>query len=80
MTKEKKSTINVQGTAINILSPKDNDYISLINMANKFGCYDLIYSWMCNRNTVGFLAFGNKFTNMILKVSNYTRLKKNRIK
>jgi hypothetical protein len=32
MTKEKKSTINVQGTEISILTQKENDYISLTDM------------------------------------------------
>ena len=39
MAKEKKSTINVPGTAITILSQKDDDFISLTDMANKFGSW-----------------------------------------
>ncbi len=54
--KDKKSTINVQGAAITILSHHDSDYISLTDMANKFGGDDLIYSWMRNRNTLEFLG------------------------
>jgi hypothetical protein len=37
MVKEKKTVINVQGAAINILSKHEEDYISLTDMAKKFG-------------------------------------------
>lgn len=70
MAKDRKSTISVQGTAITILSHQSEDYISLTDMAKKFGCDALIYSWMRNRNTVEFLASGNKSTTPILKVAN----------
>lgn len=54
MAKDKKSSINVQGTAISILSQRDEDFISLTDMSKKFGDDSLIYSWMRNRNTVEF--------------------------
>lgn len=63
MAKEKKSTINVQGAAITILSHKEDDYISLTDMANKFGGDDLIYNWMRNRNTVEFLGIWEQIHN-----------------
>lgn len=63
MQKEKKSTINVQGTAITILSKKDDDFISLTDMAKKFGGEDLIYNWMRNRNTVEFLGIWEQIHN-----------------
>ena len=44
MAKGKKSTINVQGTAITIVSHKEDDFMSLTDMAKKFGGDDLIYS------------------------------------
>ncbi len=52
--KDKKTTINVQGSAISILTTKENDFISLTDMAKGFGGEDLIYSWMRNRNTLEF--------------------------
>ena len=58
MTKNKKAIINVQGSAINILSKNDEDFISLTDMAKKFGGDDLLYNWMRNRNTVEFLGAG----------------------
>lgn len=63
MLKEKKSTINVQGTAITILSQKEDDFISLTDMADKFGGDDLIYNWMRNRNTIEFLGIWEQIHN-----------------
>lgn len=37
MSKPKKSTIEVQGTAIAIVSSNDHDFMSLTDMAKKFG-------------------------------------------
>lgn len=79
MTKEKKSIIQVQGTEITILSLKEHDFISLTDMAKKFGGDDLIYSWMRNRNTLEFLGIWDKFTTLILKVANSRPLKKKRV-
>jgi hypothetical protein len=61
--KQKKSIIKVQGAEITILSLQDDDYISLTNMAAKFGGEDLIYNWMRNRNTVEFLGIWEQLHN-----------------
>ena len=37
MSKAKRSTIEVQGTAITVASNDRSDYISLTDMAKKFG-------------------------------------------
>ncbi|MDD2763575.1 MAG: hypothetical protein PHE83_06335 [Opitutaceae bacterium] len=37
MSKPRKSTIEVQGTVITILTRKEQDFISLTDMAKKFG-------------------------------------------
>jgi len=63
MSKDKKSTIDVQGTAITVLSRGDEDYISLTDMAKKFGDDAIIYSWMRNRNTVEFLGIWEQIHN-----------------
>lgn len=63
MAKDRKTTISVQGTAITILSHRDEDYISLTDMAKKFGDDGLIYSWMRNRNTVEFLGIWEQIHN-----------------
>lgn len=56
MSKDKKSTVSVQATAITILSQREDDFISLTDMTRKFGDDTLIYSWMRNRNTLEFLG------------------------
>ncbi len=56
MAKEKKSTINVQGTAITILSQKEDDYISITDMLKAKDGDFFISDWLRNRNTVEFLG------------------------
>ncbi|NOT11357.1 MAG: KilA-N domain-containing protein [Methylococcaceae bacterium] len=76
MAKDKKSTINVQGTAINILSQRDEDFISLTDMSKKFGDDSLIYSWMRNRNTVEFLGIWEQINNPSFKGGEFETFKK----
>jgi hypothetical protein len=54
--KPKKSTIEVQGTAIAILSYKDEDFISLTDMLKAKDGDFFISDWLRNRNTVEFLG------------------------
>ena len=66
MSKKMKSTkhIIVQGSKISLLlRPDNNDYISLTDMAKKFGDDVLIYHWMRNRNTVEFLGIWERMHN-----------------
>jgi hypothetical protein len=56
MNKPKKSTIEVQGTAIAILSYKDEDFISLTDMLKAKDGDFFISDWLRNRNTVEFLG------------------------
>ncbi len=74
--KDKKSKIEVQGFEINIVSKNDNDYISLTDMANKFGGDDLIYSWMRNRNTLEFLGIWEQIHNINFKGGEFETFKK----
>lgn len=76
MAKEKKSTISVQGTAITILSHKEDDYICLTDMAKRFGGDDLIYSWMRNRNTLEFLGLWEQIHNPEFKGGEFETFKK----
>lgn len=76
MAKDKKSIISVQGTAITILSHKEDDFISLTDMAKKFGSDDLIYSWMRNRNTVEFLGIWEQIHNPDFKGGEFETFKK----
>lgn len=76
MAKEKKSTISVQGTAITILSQKEDDYICMTDMAKRFGGDDLIYSWMRNRNTLEFLGIWEQIHNSDFKGGEFETFKK----
>ncbi|OGR25977.1 MAG: DNA-binding protein [Desulfuromonadales bacterium GWD2_54_10] len=60
----KASTIEVQGTAINILSRQDGDYISLTDMVRNFdGGSALIEQWLKNKDTVLFLGVWERINN-----------------
>jgi hypothetical protein len=74
--KEKKSKIEVQGFEIKIVSNNNDDFISLTDMANKFGGDDLIYSWMRNRNTLEFLGIWEQIHNINFKGSEFETFKK----
>ncbi len=64
MSKEKKLTINVQGTAITIISYKEDDYISLTDMVKNFdGGSALIEQWLKNKDTVLFLGIWEQIYN-----------------
>lgn len=66
MTKTKKSIIEVRGAAITIVSQKNQDFISLTDIARfksaaRFD--DLIRNWLRNRNTVEFLGVWERLNN-----------------
>ena len=63
MAQGRKSTIDVQGSAITVVSHGAADYISLTDMARKFGDDVLIYSWMRNRNSLEFIGIWEKIHN-----------------
>ena len=64
MTKPKKSTIEVQGTDITILSKELGDYISLTDMVRNFeGGSALIEQWLKNKDTVLFLGVWEQIHN-----------------
>ncbi len=74
-----KSTkhIIVQGSKISLLlRPDNNDYISLTDMAKKFGDDVLIYQWMRNRNTVEFLGIWERMHNPDFKGIEFETFKK----
>ena len=63
MSKPKKSVIEVQGSAITVVAAEAGDFISLTDMAKKFGDDILIYSWMRNRNTLEFIGVWEQIHN-----------------
>lgn len=56
MSKPRKSTIEVRGTAITVLTVKDEDFISLTDMLKAKDGEFFISDWLRNRNTVEFLG------------------------
>ena len=64
MSKAKRSTIEVQGTPISILSQEGGDYISLTDMVRNFdGAGALIEQWLKNKDTVLFLGVWERINN-----------------
>ena len=64
MSKPKRSTIEVQGAAITILSKEQGDYISLTDMVRNFeGGSALIEQWLKNKDTVLFLGVWEQIHN-----------------
>lgn len=76
MVKNKKSTMNVQGAEISVFSGHDKDFISLTDMAKKFGGDDLIYNWMRNRNTLEFLGIWEQMHNPDFKGGEFDTFRK----
>lgn len=56
MSKSRKHTIEVMGTAITVLAQRDQDYISLTDMLKAKDGDFFISDWLRNRNTVEFLG------------------------
>ena len=64
MRKEKKTTIEVQGTEITILSKEQEDFISITDMVKHFeGGSALIEQWLKNKDTVLFLGVWEQINN-----------------
>ncbi len=63
MKKSKTTTIEVQGTAIAVISEKDTDYISLTDMLKAKDGEFFISDWLRNRNTVEFLGIWESIYN-----------------
>jgi len=64
MKKSKRSIIEVQGTAIGILSQPGGDYISLTDMVRNFdGAGALIEQWLKNKDTILFLGVWERINN-----------------
>ncbi|MGB9666048.1 MAG: KilA-N domain-containing protein [Candidatus Cryosericum sp.] len=63
MSNAKKSSIEVLGTTITVLSQKDEDYISLTDMLKAKDGDFFISDWLRNRNTVEFLGIWERVNN-----------------
>lgn len=71
MSKNKKSTIDVLGTTITVLSRKDEDYISLTDMLKAKDGDFFISDWLRNRNTVEFLGIWERVYNPAFKYGEF---------
>ncbi len=66
MRKNSKTTIEVKGSSITVLSRKDEDYISLTDIAKHKEpdrSDHVIQNWMRNRNTIEFLGVWERLNN-----------------
>jgi hypothetical protein len=66
MNKQRKATVNVKGTAITVFVHREQDYISLTDIArhrNPDHTDDLIRNWLRNRNTIEFLGIWESLNN-----------------
>jgi hypothetical protein len=66
MIKPKKSTIDVRGTAVTILSQRQDDFISLTDIARYKDSERtdyIIQNWLRNRNTIEFLGVWEQLNN-----------------
>ena len=75
MSKNKKSTIDVLGTTITVLSRKDEDYISLTDMLKAKDGDFFISDWLRNRNTVEFLGIWERVYNPAFNYGEFAIIK-----
>lgn len=75
MSKSKKSSIEVQGAAITILSQDNTDYISLTDMLKAKDGEFFISDWLRNRNTVEFLGIWESVFNPAFNYGEFAIIK-----
>ena len=74
---KKKSKIEVKGTAITILSPNNEDFISLTDMVKNFeGGSALIENWLKNKDTILFLGIWEQINNANFNSPEFEGIKK----
>ena len=77
MSKNKKTSVEVQGTEVAVLSTDANDTISLTDIAryrNSARPDDLIRNWLRNRNTIEFLGIWERLHNPDFNLVEFDRL------
>ena len=75
MSKPKRSTIEVQGTPISILSQPGGDFISLTDMLRAKDGEFFISDWLRNRNTVEFLGIWESVFNPAFNYGEFAIIK-----
>ncbi len=66
MSKPRTATVDVKGTAVTVFLHRDQDYISLTDIArhrNPGHTDDLVRNWLRNRNTLEFLGIWERLNN-----------------
>jgi len=66
MSKDKKTTIEVKGTAVTVFSQSQQDFICITDIARYKDAERtdyLISNWLRNRNTIEFLGIWEQFNN-----------------
>ena len=75
MSKTIKSIIDVQGTAVTVLSHRDEDYISLTDMLKAKDGDFFISDWLRNRNTVEFIGIWERVHNLDFNYGEFAIIK-----
>src|SRR5271154_4129654 len=75
MKKSKSTTIEVQGTAIAVISQNETDYISLTDMLRAKDGEFFISDWLRNRNTVEFLGIWESVFNSAFNYGEFAIIK-----
>lgn len=75
MTKPKKTTIDVRGTDVTVLSGQDGDFISLTDMLKAKDGDFFISDWLRNRNTVEFLGIWESVHNPAFNYGEFAIIK-----
>jgi hypothetical protein len=79
MSQSRKATVRVKGTEITVLMHREEDYISLTDIArhrNPDHTDDLIRNWLRNRNTIEFLGIWESLNNPGFKPVEFDGFKK----
>lgn len=75
IAKSKKTMITVQGTAITILTQREDDFISLTDMLKAKDGDFFISDWLRNRNTVEFLGIWEQVNNPSFNYGEFATIK-----
>lgn len=75
MTKPKKTSIDVRGTEVTVLSSEGGDYISLTDMLKAKDGDFFISDWLRNRNTVEFLGIWESVYNPIFNSGEFAAIR-----
>jgi len=79
MSKDKKTTIEVKGTAVTVFSQSQQDFICITDIARYKDAERTDYvisNWLRNRNTIEFLGIWEQFNNLGFNPIEFDGIKK----